>query len=80
MLEQILDHNKKFVDERKTAGKDKPISGHAHKDIMVFACMDTRLVDLLEPAMGFRRGDIKILKNAGNVIREGCSEIIRCIT
>lgn len=79
MLNQILEHNRNFVKERKAAGLDKPISGHAQQNIMVFTCMDTRLVDLLEPAMGFKRGDIKILKNAGNIIRDGCDEIIRSI-
>jgi carbonic anhydrase len=79
MLEKILSHNKKFVEERKSKGEDKPISAHAHADVMVFTCMDTRLVDLLEPAMGFKRGDIKILKNAGNMIRTDCDDIIRSI-
>lgn len=79
MLEQILEHNRKFVQERKNSGGDKPISGHAHKDAMVFTCMDTRLVELLEPAMGFGRGDIKILKNAGNIIRNNCSDVIRSV-
>jgi len=79
MLEKILEHNRKFVQERKAAGEDKPISGHAHKDIMVLTCMDTRLVELLEPAMGFGRGDIKILKNAGNIIRNNCSDVIRSV-
>lgn len=80
MLEKILEHNKKFVEERKARGEDKPASSHARKEIMVFTCMDTRLVDLLEKAMGFERGDIKILKNAGNIIREGCNDVIRCIS
>lgn len=80
MLEKILEHNRNFVKERKNAGEDKPISGHAHKDVMVFTCMDTRLIGLLEDAMGFRRGDIKILKNAGNIIRDNCSDVIRSVT
>lgn len=79
MLDRILEHNKKFVAERKAKGEDKPISGHAHEGVMVFTCMDTRLVELLESAMGFKRGDIKILKNAGNTIRENCSDVIRSI-
>ena len=79
MLEKILEHNRKFVQERKISGRDKPISGHAHKSVMVFTCMDTRLVELLESAMGFERGDIKILKNAGNIIRNNCSDVIRSI-
>ncbi|KUO70325.1 MAG: hypothetical protein APF77_16650 [Clostridia bacterium BRH_c25] len=79
MLEKILEHNRRFVQKRKSAGEDKPISGHAHKDIMVFTCMDTRLVELLEAAMGFNRGDIKMLKNAGNIIRNNCSDVIRSV-
>jgi carbonic anhydrase len=79
MLEKILEHNRKFVQARNIAGEDKPISGHAHKDVMVFTCMDTRLVELLEAAMGFGRGDIKILKNAGNIIRDNCSDVIRSV-
>ncbi|SHI40306.1 beta-class carbonic anhydrase [Lutispora thermophila] len=79
MLNNILEHNKRFVEQRKAERLDEPISGHAQKGVMVFTCMDTRLVELLEPAMGFERGDIKILKNAGNIIRDGCDEIIRCI-
>ena len=79
MLSSILEHNKSFVEERKAAGLDIPISGHAQQNAMVFTCMDTRLVDLVEPAMGFKRGDVKILKNAGNIIRDRCSDIIRCI-
>ncbi len=30
--------------------------------------MDTRLVDFLEPAMGIKRGEAKVIKNAGNTI------------
>ena len=29
--------------------------------------------------MGFGRGDIKILKNAGNIIRNNCSDVIRSV-
>lgn len=79
MLEKLLEYNKEFVQKRKNAGEDKPISGHAQKDIMVFTCMDTRLVELLESAMGFGRGDIKVLKNAGNIIRDDCSDVIRSV-
>ncbi|MFZ5352485.1 MAG: beta-class carbonic anhydrase [Bacillota bacterium] len=79
MLDRIMEHNKRYVAERRAKGKDKPISAHAHADVMVFTCMDTRLVELLEPAMGFRRGDIKILKNAGNTIRNDCDDVIRSI-
>lgn len=80
MLEKILEHNRRFVRERREKGEDSPISGHAHEGVLVFTCMDTRLVKLLESAMGFERGDIKVLKNAGNTIRESCSDVIRSIS
>lgn len=35
MLEKILEHNRKFVRERRDAGEDKPISGHARKDVEI---------------------------------------------
>jgi len=80
MLEQILSHNKEFVKKRKEEGENVIISGHAQKEVMIFTCMDTRLVELVEQAMGFKRGEVKVIKNAGNTIREGCDDVIRCIS
>ena len=36
------------------------------RQLAVITCMDTRLVDFLEPALGIRRGEAKIIKSAGN--------------
>ncbi|WP_432402280.1 beta-class carbonic anhydrase [Wukongibacter sp. M2B1] len=81
MLKKILEHNNRFLSERKKLGFcDKSISANAKQEVMIFTCMDTRLVELVEKSMGFERGDIKVLKNAGNCIRENCDEIIRCIS
>lgn len=80
MLNTVLAHNQNFVKEKRSYGLDESISNHAKQEVMVFTCMDTRLVDLVEKSMGFKRGDIKILKNPGNTIRENCDEIIRSIS
>lgn len=80
MLKKVLNHNQNYVNERKNSGLDMPISAHAKEEVMVFTCMDTRLVGLVENAMGFKRGDIKILKNPGNSVRENCDEIIRSVS
>jgi carbonic anhydrase len=80
MLEEILRYNRKFVKERKETGQDNAISGHAQKGVMICTCMDTRLVGLVEDAMGFERGQVKMLKNAGNTIRTGCDDVIRTIS
>lgn len=38
------------------------------KHLAIVTCMDTRLVSFLEPALGLKRGDVKIIKTAGNCI------------
>ena len=45
-----------------------PLPKSPKKQIAIFTCMDTRLVDFLEPAMGLKRGEAKVIKNAGNTI------------
>lgn len=79
MLEEVLIYNKNFVEKRKKLSLDREIGGHAQKGVMVFTCMDTRLVGLVEDAMGFERGQVKVLKNAGNTIRENCDDVLRSI-
>ena len=63
-LESILIANREFV--RPNAFP--PLPKAPKKQIAIFTCMDTRLVDFLEPAMGLKRGEAKVIKNAGNTI------------
>jgi carbonic anhydrase len=63
-LEAIIAANRSFV--RPNAFPPLPKS--PKKQLAIFTCMDTRLVDFLEPAMGLSRGDAKVIKNAGNTI------------
>lgn len=79
MLDEILNYNKDFVENRRKQGLDKKISSHAQKGVMIFTCMDTRLVGLVEDAMGFERGQVKVLKNAGNTLRRNSEDVLRCI-
>jgi len=64
LLDEILIHNKQFTHP----GAFPPLSKSPRRQLAIFTCMDTRLVDFLEPAMGLQRGDAKIIKNAGNTI------------
>lgn len=64
LLDQILDNNRKFTHPNAFP----PLSKSPRRQLAIFTCMDTRLVDFLEPAMGLQRGDAKIIKNAGNTI------------
>lgn len=66
MLEEILEFNKKFVENR---GYEKYITNkYPDKKIAILSCMDTRLTELLPAALGIHNGDVKIIKNAGAVI------------
>ncbi|MBR0289977.1 MAG: carbonic anhydrase, partial [Selenomonadaceae bacterium] len=38
------------------------------KHLAIVTCMDTRLVNFLEPALGIKRGDAKIIKTVGNCL------------
>lgn len=64
LLESILKSNRNFVHP----GAFPPLPKNPKKQFAIFTCMDTRLVDFLEPAMGIKRGDAKIIKNAGNTL------------
>ncbi len=64
LLDTILTANKQFV----RPGCLPPLPKNPQKQFAIFTCMDTRLVDFLETAMGISRGDAKVIKNAGNTI------------
>jgi carbonic anhydrase len=74
LLDQILEHNARFVAER-----ERPLGRAPAKKIALFTCMDTRLVEFLEPALGLGRGDAKVIKNAGNTIVDPTGGVIRSL-
>lgn len=74
LLQEILLHNAKFV-----ADRERPITKSPAKKVALFTCMDTRLVDFLEPAMGLRRGDAKVIKNAGNTLIDPSGGVMRSL-
>lgn len=74
LLDEILEHNARFLAER-----ERPIGKSPAKKVALFTCMDTRLVEFLEPAMGLRRGDAKVIKNAGNTIIDPFGGVMRSL-
>jgi len=73
LLDSILTANRKFVHP----GAFPPLPKSPKKQFAIFTCMDTRLVDFLEPAMGIKRGDAKVIKNAGNTLIDPRGGVIR---
>ena len=66
MIEEIKEFNKNFVTNREY--EKFATSKYPDKKIAIVTCMDTRLIELLPAALGFRNGDVKIIKNAGATI------------
>ena len=77
MIDSILDYNRQFVAEKKY---EKFITDkYPNKKIAIVTCMDTRLVELLPAALGFKNGDVKIIKNAGGTITNPYDSTVRSL-
>lgn len=62
-LHQILEDNRTFLGTSDHVGA--PADSFPERRMVIVTCMDTRLVGLLEDAMGITQGDAKIVKVAG---------------
>lgn len=77
MISEILDYNRKFVEER---GYERFLTDkYPNKKIAIVTCMDTRLVELLPAALGLKNGDVKIIKNAGGTITNPFDSTMRSL-
>jgi|SRR5690625_2743184 len=76
-LDNMLEYNEKFV-----AGKEYEkyeTNSIPNKRMVVFTCMESRLVELLPRALNIQNGDVKMLKNAGAIIRKPFDTIMKSI-
>jgi len=83
ILSQILTANQSFVENLPTEYVDYnscPVkSKYPNRHLAIFTCMDTRLVNFLESSMGIKRGEAKVIKNAGNSITGPFEATIRSL-
>ena len=77
MIEQILEHNRRFVADGEY--RKFETSKYPDKRIAIVTCMDTRLVELLPAALGIRNGDVKMIKNAGGTITNPFDSTMRAL-
>ena len=77
MIEEILEYNRKFVEEK--GYKPYVTSKYPDKKIAILTCMDTRLTSLLPAALGLKNGDVKMIKNAGGVITHPYGSVVRSL-
>jgi carbonic anhydrase len=77
IVSEILQHNRTFVDngDYKAFVTDQ----FPNKKLVILSCMDTRLVELLPHAMGFRNGDVKMVKSAGAIVSHPFGSVMRSI-
>lgn len=79
-VDDILAYNERFTQQTQL-----PIIGHApRKNLAVVTCMDCRLVQMFEQALGLERGDVLELRTAGATISEperpgAASDLIRSL-
>ncbi|WIW70154.1 beta-class carbonic anhydrase [Anaerosinus gibii] len=72
--EYFTTHLPKSYSEKKENNEKLP-----KRHMAIVTCMDTRLVEFLEPALGVSRGEAKIIKNAGNTVTGTFEATIRSL-
>lgn len=76
LLQEILAHNRTFL-EKNTFPKE--ISKYPGKKFALLTCMDTRLTELINNALGIHRGDAKIIQNAGTSLIDEMGETVKSL-
>jgi carbonic anhydrase len=80
LLQEILANNDQFLQTTQL-----PAISHApRKRLAVVTCMDCRLLEMFEPALGLKRGDAVELRTAGATIshperERGANDLIRSL-
>lgn len=76
-IDEMLQFNKRFVDDKEYIQYET--DSIPNKKMVVFTCMESRLVELLPRALNIQNGDVKMVKNAGAIIRKSFDSIIKSI-
>lgn len=76
-LNDIMEFNQGFVKNKEYTSY--ATSGLPDKKLVIVACMDTRLTELLPKAMNLANGDAKFLKTAGAVVAHPFGSVMRSI-
>jgi carbonic anhydrase len=63
LLDDILKSNEKF-------SAPPPLPKGIERGILIFTCMDSRLVGFLEESLGISRGEASVMKNAGLLVTD----------
>ena len=78
LLDSMLEYNEYFVrfeEYQKYKTEDK----YPTKRVVMFTCMDTRLVELATKSLNLSSGDVKVVKNAGAILTHPFGSIMRSL-
>lgn len=78
LLDSMLEYNKYFV-KFKEYQKYKTEDKYPAKRVVMFTCMDTRLVELSTKSLNLAPGDVKVVKNAGAILTHPFGSIMRSL-
>lgn len=73
----MLQFNKQFVEDKNY--EPFVTDSIPNKKLVIFTCMESRLLELLPKALNIQNGDAKMLKNAGAIIRKDYDSIVKSI-
>lgn len=76
-FEDMLEYNKQFVENKQY--EPFKTDTYPNKRMVVFTCMESRLVELLPKALNIHNGDVKMVKNAGAIIRKPFDSVMKSI-
>lgn len=76
-LDEMLEFNKQFVSNKQYQAYKTDT--YPNKKMVVFTCMESRLVELLLKALNIQNGDVKMVKNAGAIIRKPFDSIMKSL-
>jgi carbonic anhydrase len=76
-LDDMLAFNKQFVEGKEY--EKYTTDSIPNKKMVIFTCMESRLVELLHRALNIQNGDVKMVKNAGAIIRKPFDSIMKGI-
>ncbi len=77
MIDEVIKHNREFVESG--AYEEYVTNKFPDKQVAILTCMDARLIEMLPKAIGFKNGDVKIIKNAGAIISHPYGSVIRSL-
>lgn len=76
-VEEMLKYNEQFVANKQY--EQFTTDSIPNKKMVIFTCMESRLVELLPKSLNIQNGDVKMVKNAGAIIRKSFDSIIKSI-